>query len=350
MMYPSYTGYGGADWWTVFAANSLSNCQGWGTYVGSRYRNRKNLFLMMGGDYSQPNDSTRAKEVAFWDSIRAAGCRQLVGSEWGDPDTLLTDQAGYTYGPNPAISHGNLGSFYGEGPLEGGATGNGRTYDTADRAWRDTAGVPPFACEMPQTDGTYYPLDMSRASTRKYTHWAVTAGSVSGSNCGQTNVANPANAAALFAKYQDPYIFDQQFGNYLYNSLKWNMMLPSGTSSVSPHTRSGATGSTSYCGRVLIVSGGGSADTLITSCMASDGSQLLAYVPPDLPTSTTTKTFSVDCRSLSAGTKTAQWWNPTTGVRTNASPSTVNNSLSAQSFTTPGDNGTGTNDWMLVIS
>ncbi len=305
---------------------------------------------MMGGDYSQPNDSTRAKEVAFWDSIRAAGCRQLVGSEWGDPDTLLTDQAGYTYGPNPAISHGNLGSFYGEGPLEGGATGNGRTYDTADRAWRDTAGVPPFACEMPQTDGTYYPLDMSRASTRKYTHWAVTAGSVSGSNCGQTNVANPANAAALFAKYQDPYIFDQQFGNYLYNSLKWNMMLPSGTSSVSPHTRSGATGSTSYCGRVLIVSGGGSADTLITSCMASDGSQLLAYVPPDLPTSTTTKTFSVDCRSLSAGTKTAQWWNPTTGVRTNASPSTVNNSLSAQSFTTPGDNGTGTNDWMLVIS
>lgn len=349
MIYPSYTGYGGADWWTVFASNSLANCQSWGTYVGNRYKNRRNLFLMMGGDYSQPNDSTRAKEVAFWDNIRAAGARQLVGSEWGDPDTLLTDQAGYTYGPDPATSHGNLGAFYGEGPKEGGGTGNGRTYDTADRAWRDTAGVPPWACEMPQTDGVYYPLDMSRASTRKYTHWAVTAGSVAGSNCGQTNVANPANSAALFAHYQDAYISDQAFGNALYKSLNWWLMKPSGTSGSSPHTRSGATGSASYCDRVLIVSGGGSGDTLITSCMASDGSQLLAYVPPALPAATTAVTFSVDCRSLSAGTKAAQWWNPTTGVRANASPSTVDNSLSAQSFTTPGDNGTSTNDWMLVI-
>ncbi len=349
MMYPSYTGYAGADWWTVFASNSLANCQGWGTYVGNRFKGRKNLFLMMGGDYNQPNDGTRTKAVAFWDSVRAAGALQLVGSEWGDPDTLLTDQAGYTYGPNPATAHGNLGSFYAQGPREAGATGNGRTYDTADRAWRDTAGVPPFACETPQTDGTYYPLDMTRASTRKYTHWAVTAGSVAGSNCGQTNVANPANSAALFAHYQDAYIVDQQLGNALYGSLKWWLMQPSGTSGSSPHTRSGATGSTSYCGRVLIVSGGGSADTLITSCMASDGSQLLAYIPPDLPLTTTQKTFSVDCRSLSAGIKVSLWWNPTTGAFTNASPSTVDNSLSAQSFTTPGDNGTGSNDWMLVL-
>ncbi len=349
LMYPSYTGYLGADWWTVFAANSLANCQGWGTYVGNRYKNRRSMFLMLGGDYNQPNDSTRTKEVAFWNNIRAAGCLQLVGSEWGDPDTLITDQAGYTYGPDPSVSLGNLGAFYGEGPKEGGAVGNGLVYDTADRAWRDATVIPPFACEMPQTDGTYYPLDMSRASTRKYTHWAVTSGSVSGSNCGQTNVANPTSAANLFAHYQDPYIFDQQYGNALYSSLKFWLMRPSGTTTQSPQSRSGATGYFDYCGRVLIVSGGGSANTLITSCMSSDGDQLLAYVPPDLPVSTTTKTFSVDCRSLSAGSKPARWWNPTTGAFTTASPSTVNNSLAAQSFTTPGDNGTGTNDWMLVV-
>lgn len=350
-LYYLYAGYGGADWYPAVASNSLANCQAYGTFLGNRYKNRKNLIWMSGGDYSLPNDSTRTKYVAILTAMRAAGAYQLAGSEWGDPDTIVIDQGGYTYGTNPLTSDMQIGSMYCEGPKEGGSNGNGRTYDTADRAVR-TMSLPAYPCETPQCDGNYYPLPLgfSRAATRAYQQWAITAGGIAGVNGGQTNVANPANSAALFAHYNDGYADDLQYSHALYQSLRWWDMLPSGTSSSSPHTRSGATGSTNYCGRVLIVSGGGSGDSLITSCMSSDGSQLLAYVPPDLPTTgTSTKTFSVDCRSLSAGTKNARWWNPTTGTFTAASPSTVNNSLSAQSFTTPGDNGTSTNDWMLVI-
>ncbi|HVU22903.1 MAG TPA: putative collagen-binding domain-containing protein, partial [Opitutus sp.] len=98
----------------------------------------------------------------------------------------------------------------------------------------------------------------------------------------------------------------------------------------------------------LIVSPNYSDDTHIAAALASDGSMLLAYVPPTGPTPTT---LAVDLRALS-GPARARWWNPTTGtyVPIGGNGTVLPNDRAAQEFTTPGDNGTGTNDWMLVLA
>jgi Putative collagen-binding domain of a collagenase len=95
------------------------------------------------------------------------------------------------------------------------------------------------------------------------------------------------------------------------------------------------------------VAGAGSGDSQITASITSTGSHLIAYVPP---TGTETRTFSVDLRSM-AGNARARWWNPTTGTYLGIGANTYafSNTLAAQSFTTSGDNGTGTNDWILLL-
>jgi hypothetical protein len=335
-LYSGYNGDQGQGWWEVVAANPEANCQFYGDFLGKRYKYKHNVIWMFGGDYTQPDDSTRAKNVAFVNALRAAGAMQIAGAEWGGPDSLVTDQAGYTYGTNPLTSHMQLDSFYGQGPSE-----TGYTFDTADRSWvRTSPVIPSFAKETMLGNGTYVAgLASDRPALRKYHNWAALAGSVAGINMGEIDIAT----AADLSKLNLPFFDDYQYHCALFQSVPWYRMKPSGTASVSPH---GSSGSSSYCGRVLIVSGGGSGGSLITSCLSDDGNFLLAYVPS---TGTGTTTFSVDCRSLSAGSKPARWYNLTTSIFQHASPAAVDNSLSAQSFTTPGNNGTGTNDWMLVI-
>ncbi len=70
----------------------------------------------------------------------------------------------------------------------------------------------------------------------------------------------------------------------------------------------------------------------------------MAYVPP---TATGTRTLTVNMAQLS-GVATARWFNPTSGVYTTISGSPFANSGS-RNFTTPGENGTGNNDWVLVL-
>jgi hypothetical protein len=370
LLFVNYLGYGGNCWRPVIAANILANCQWWGTYVGNLCKKYPNVLPMAGGDYSSPNDSTRTKEVAIFTNIRAAGCLQLGGAEWGDPDTILTDQAGYSYGPTPSTSALlNVNTFYGEGAIISPAThGLGETFGTADRALLDyaTSGCPPLANEMPQVGGgtesggvAYYPIDMSRESVRNYLYWARLAGSITGSNGGHTQVANPRNAGtgwqayreqSLWDHYLDPYAYDRKYLIDWWRSLNWSLMRPSGTTSASPHSLNGSAGGTNYCGTVLIVSGGGSRTTLVVSTMQTDGAKLVVHIPCELPKTTASRTIQVDCRGMSAGTKPARWRDPTTGTYQNATPSTVNNSLSNQSFTTPsGGNSDGANDWLLEL-
>lgn len=82
----------------------------------------------------------------------------------------------------------------------------------------------------------------------------------------------------------------------------------------------------------------------VTAARADDGSLIMAYLPS---TGTVARTLQLDMSQLS-GPATAQWFNPTTGEYTLISDTPLPNAGSL-SFTTPGDNGTGTNDWVLVL-
>jgi len=91
----------------------------------------------------------------------------------------------------------------------------------------------------------------------------------------------------------------------------------------------------------------------VTAGRTPDGSLVMAYVPPGSgttptgPVNTGARTLTVNMAQLS-GPATAQWFSPATGVYSTIAGSPFTNSGS-RSFTTPGDNGTGTNDWVLVL-
>jgi len=332
LMFYTYAGYAGGSggWYHIVAQsqNTKAVCYNFGRYLANRWKNKPNLVLMAGGDYTMPAGETRDRMHEIHRGLREGGCTQLAGSEWGDPDTLVTAQGGYTFGTT-ASSDLNLNSWYGEGP-----SFSGRVYQTADKAWANSPILPSYVEESMQGYGKYAPVDSSRPSIRKYQHWAVLGGGTAGSNWGMFELANQFVSGQWQAQLNDVMAQDQARNFALYKTVPWWLMRPSGTAST-------------YAGRLLVVSANAQDDTHISASIASDGTSLLAYVPP---TGTTATTLQLDLRSM-VGPSRARWWNPTTGSFTDITQGqyTLAATLAAQSFTTPGDNGTGTNDWMIVL-
>ena len=82
----------------------------------------------------------------------------------------------------------------------------------------------------------------------------------------------------------------------------------------------------------------------VTAARTTDGKLVMAYVPS---TKADKRTITVDMARLSSQAR-ARWYNPTSSTFTDIANSPLANSDS-RDFTTPGDNGTGTNDWVLVL-
>lgn len=82
----------------------------------------------------------------------------------------------------------------------------------------------------------------------------------------------------------------------------------------------------------------------ITCAATPDGRLAVAYVPS---TGTAKRSFTVQLKS-SKGNTTAHWYNPINGTfRTALTARPLR--IGAVIFTTPGDNGAATNDWVLLI-
>ncbi len=88
----------------------------------------------------------------------------------------------------------------------------------------------------------------------------------------------------------------------------------------------------------------GAAD-YVAAAGTPDGSLLVAYVPPSRQRAA--QRLTVDMTAMS-GAARARWWNPTNGAYTEIGNSLAN--TGAREFTPPGDNGTGANDWLLVLT
>jgi hypothetical protein len=96
----------------------------------------------------------------------------------------------------------------------------------------------------------------------------------------------------------------------------------------------------------IITQGGGNygeAD-YITTAATGDGKVLLAYVPP---TSKPSTTIAIDLAKL-GGSAEARWFDPASGKYTEIAGSPLPN-RGSMLFTTPGSNGGGATDWVLVL-
>ena len=82
----------------------------------------------------------------------------------------------------------------------------------------------------------------------------------------------------------------------------------------------------------------------VTAARTGDGRLVMAYVPS---TGMAARTITLDMSQLSDSVG-AQWYNPTNGKYVSVAGSPLTN-VGSREFTTPGDNGTGTYDWVLVL-
>ncbi len=332
-------------WYGELCVNSLANATAFGTYLANGhgpfggFKRHSNVMWLWGADVLFTDTATRDKLRAVAAAIKAAGSTQLMSGDWNRGlatqqtgfETFMDLQAVYEYGSLVIGDASRAGFAY----VPSAATGDGRALPA----------LPTFMKETGYEDEANPVGDIP--SLRNFAWSAILSGCTAGYWYGQRDVWNFARPSqgyspCLFAPCADWTTSITSTGaqdmarlSSFIRSLAFYKLAPSGTSAP-------------FIGRLLITDGNdASVGGHISAAQASDGTLMLVYVAS---TGTGTQTFSVDLRSM-AGHARARWWNPTSGAFTDITQGAyaIPNTPSEQSFTTPGDNGTGSNDWILVL-
>ncbi len=297
------------------AVNTQAVMYAYGQWLGTRYGVKGNVIWLAAGDYVFSNGSEgNIRGHKIIDGIRntSPGAISLFQGIW--PDSMPDD---YTDWKDMDIR-----SFYSLGPGE-----NGQNFTTADRAWT-TAPIRPTLMFEPK----YYDPNTpsTRPTARRELWWGVTAGSITGDHSAIAGYTEAVGYPTWANYIEDGFSYDRAYLFSLFASVPWYDMLPSGIGG-------------GRLGKTLITSGGGTGPFTITSQATADGKNLVAYVPPTGPGA---RTFSVNMTAMYSPAR-ARWYNPTSGVYIPIGLNFAN--TGTRQFTTPGDNGSGTNDWILQM-
>jgi hypothetical protein len=316
LLFPAYVGYAGGDqgWMQEMVANGAPRLRQFGAFLAERYKDRKNLVWMMGGDMGTFSASQASVEDALIAGLKSVGgqASTAFSAEWAS-NSVCTAQATFA-------RHCTLQSVY---------SWTGEVLSYARKGYSRTPAIPTFLLEEPYDEEGPDGNGVNSSATqpvRRFQLWgwlSGIAGYVSGN--GYVWPFRPGWQDHLDTQGTR----DMARLNGLIRSLPWHELVPSELGGM----------------RKLVTAGNGSVDgsNYIAAAAAPAGTLLVAYVPP---TGSAGRSFAVDMAALK-GTARARWWNPATGTYT-----TIADSLPAtgsRAFSTPGDNGTGHNDWVLVV-
>jgi uncharacterized protein DUF4038/collagenase-like protein with putative collagen-binding domain len=323
-----YLGYDGEDegWWKVLTndTNNESVCYEFGRYIGHRYRNRKNILWVIGGDYSPPAGSKGEQRLLkFMQGVKAGGATQLWAGDWTKP-SLSTDEPAFA-------SSMDVNAVYTTGVTEH----LGATYEEARMAFAHSPAVPAYLKETGYENEGWVPGDA--ASVRKYQYWAILGGCTAGAFFGNRDIWEFATSSWFsgftfgHGRWQDALNSagsrDMTHLGELFDSLAWYELVPITVASKSPILRGGGT----YLN-----------NDYVTAAITSDGKTMVAYIPPE-----GSESITIDLKSLS-GPARARWFDPTSGkfadVKVKAFPN-----AGPVAFSTPGKNSSGVKDWVLVL-
>jgi len=317
LWFPAYIGYDSSSegWGNVMVANGATRMRSFGTYVANRYKTRKNIIWMLGGDRGTGVNPFTANEVtveqAMIDGLLSVSAQQSTqyAAEWNS-DSIGTDQ----------------GSFGGYMTLDGAYSFVGNTGTQARRGYQDAALLPTFLLEEPYdeegSDGTGKNGNASQP-VRRFVWWGMLNG-IGGYMAGNGYLIHffPGYSAHFSSQGQ----IDLANLNAFWRSLPWQRLVPSGLSGIG----------------TLVTAGAGSIDTLsyVAAAATPERDLLVAYLSSNAANPT------IDMTKLS-GTVHARWFNPSSGVYTDIGsfPNT-----GTHTFTKPGNNGTGFSDWVLVLT
>ncbi len=322
LLTPLYVGYGGdltpgvnnEGWSAEMNANSSAQCYAYGQYVGDRYRNQKNIIWVEGGDWSLQAPTPAAIRTCglqvmqgIKDGKGSGGSSALQTAHW-IRGQISTDDAGFA-------GQVNVNSVY---ALPSAMATLCRT------AYSRAPVLPAYVIEG------YYEGEhaMTREGLRQEGYWAAL-------SCIGGYVFGNAPLWLFDTGWQTaldaPGSQDMQRMGAVLDSVAWQNLVPSNLGALS--------------GTVLVpgsdIAQGGDV------AAAASSTALVAYLPS---TGTTARTITVTMSVLGAFAR-GRWYNPASGVYsdiTGGAYSLANSGTHA--FTTPGNNGTGTNDWVLVLN
>jgi len=322
-----YLGFDGGreGWWQELSApaNTREVCFSYGKYLGSRFKGSENLVWVAGGDFAPPAGSEgEARALEVLRGIRAAGASQPWTGHWN-----FDHQGGISTDETLFSSAMGINGIY----------QYAQPWRYADRAYAVAPPRPSFLLE------SAYEREHPRSRLqpfRKAWWWAMLSGAagVFWSNnflwmCEAARGVHPASygdgdgtVSSWAAELDSPGTDEVLHLHAFFEAIAWQRLVPSGIPPGGPE---------------VVTSGQGSGDRRIAAAAAPENDLLVAYVPPD---GTGERTFSLDLSRIRRPAR-ARWFDPSNGA---FHPLQLPASGNAE-LRTPGANGSGVNDWVLLV-
>ena len=328
LLAPSYLGFDGGEegWWAVLNApeNTREVCAGFGTYLGKRFRDRRNLIWLAGGDFAPPPGSEgEARHAALVEAIRAEATQPWTG-HWnvGHQGGISTDQKRFE-----ALMELNGVYQYAD------------TYRFAARAY-DVH--PPRPVYLLESTYEHEHPDSNTQPFRKAWWWTMVsggAGVIWGNHflwmCESARASYQATygdtdhvVSSWKAELESPGTHQILQLHRFFEALPWQRLVPAEAGPGAP-------------GRITGGQRWGQGHIAVAS--TPEGDLVVAYVPP---TGSEHRRFELDLSALPAPAQ-VRWFDPVAGTTRDgaalpAHPGEVQ-------FEVPGNNAGGADDWALLI-
>ncbi len=314
-------GEGYAD---LLSENGIEKCREYGRYLGEQFKEFDNLFWIMGGDNDPRQHIDHYRQIA-------------LGIKEGNPDQLITYHAASTHSSSDVIPH--MTNIW----LDFSFT---YTYFPGKRNWVTILGfgevphiyksnrweywerpVRPFVLGEAQYEGLSCESDDDSLAgadiIRRQAYWAMLSGAC-GHAYGSWNWRMEKNWRHI---HSDKGASDMGILRKVFEGLHWHRLVPDNSNSV-------------------IIDGYGTYGQMdyVTTAALSNGMLSVSYIPP---TGREPCNLTVDL-SWFVDPVELEWVNPATGETQLAVDQTLSKGV-RYVVTTPGDNGDGANDWLLII-
>jgi hypothetical protein len=280
----------------VAIANGTSRVQSFRTFVGNRYKSFPNIVWFFGNDYyGLPGSVEQNLLLTYIDAVRAADPNHIHTIELGGSETSLDNS------DMSSRIELNLAYCYHDYAC---------AYSLIYQGYNQST-MPVFAGE-----GWYDGEGASPLGLRQQAYYPVLAGGA-GSLYGNTDWSGFSNWAT---DWNDTGATQYAISGTFFRGYAWYNLVPDQSHSI-------------------VTAGYGSGTGYVTTARVPDGSLIISYLP-------VSSTITVDMTKM-RGTATAKWFDPTSS-RYTSSGSIANTGTHA--FTSPGNHGDGTDDWVLVLT
>ena len=327
-LFPAYVGVQGGNegWMAEMVANGTTSMQTYGAFIANRYKTRDNIVWMLGGDHGTGagidafTPPQLAVEKALLAGMKSVGGQASVNfsAEWST-ESIYTDQI------DPML--------LAAGMLQGAYSFDGHVNTQARNGYAHSPVMPTFLLEEPY-DEEGPPPDGNGVNpaavppVRRYQWWGLLSG-IGGYISGNGYVW-PFNSSPPSDDWHNHLntfgAMDMVQLNAFVRSIAWYNLVPSGMGGM----------------RTLVVGNSvPDASDYVAAAATPDGTLLVAYAPPGHA-----GPITIDMAAVS-GPARARWFNPFDGTYSNIGTGLPDTGTS--DFFVPGTNGSGYNDWVLVL-